>query len=368
MKRRNRFYRLASLVLVIGLFAALIIPAYASEDGAAAGQETAQPGAGYGISINGNDLGVSAALMVPARAVGEALGFTVTWLGNNQFVMDNGEMKTTVTWGVDLYQATASGGNALGMTAPFSLGIPPYCVDGVSYVPLALFDVLCGKVEGIFAFEGNQIVIRKEAAGNVGASPEEPSQPPLVGGWTKAESPAVTDAHRALLDKALGNLLGAKYVPVAYLGSQIVAGTNHAILCKTAPVVPTPTEVYAIVYLYEKLDGSVELTEIAQSDVETHTGTQTLGGWSDAESPEITAELKALFDRATEGLLGVNYAPVALLSTQVVNGTNYCILCESTVVYPGAETAYAFVYLSKDLEDNAKVAEIVNFASDAGNE
>ena len=119
---------------------------------------------------------------------------------------------------------------------------------------------------------------------------------------------------------------------------------------------------------YEKLDGSVELTEIAQSDVETHTGTQTLGGWSDAESPEITAELKALFDRATEGLLGVNYAPVALLSTQVVNGTNYCILCESTVVYPGAETAYAFVYLSKDLEDNAKVAEIVNFASDAGNE
>ena len=342
MKRRNRFYRLASLVLIIGLFAALIIPAYASEDGAAAGQEAAQPGAGYGISINGNDLGVSAALMVPARAVGEALGFTVTWLGNNQFVMDNGEMKTTVTWGVDLYQAAASGGNALGMTAPFSLGIPPYCVDGVSYVPLALFDVLCGKVEGMFAFEGNQIVIRKEAAGNVGASPEEPSQPPLVGGWTKAESPAVTDAHRALLDKALGNMLGAKYVPVAYLGSQIVAGTNHAILCKTAPVVPTPTEVYAIVYLYEKLDGSVE--------------------------PEITAELKALFDRATEGLLGVNYAPVALLSTQVVNGTNYCILCESTVVYPGAETAYAFLYLSKDLEGNAKVAEIVNFASDAGDE
>ena len=32
---------------------------------------------------------------------------------------------------------------------------------------------------------------------------------------------------------------------------------------------------------------------------------------------------------------------VALLSTQVVAGTNYRILCEATVVYPGAESHYA---------------------------
>ena len=43
-----------------------------------------------------------------------------------------------------------------------------------------------------------------------------------------------------------------------------------------------------------------------------------------------------LFDKAMEGWDGVNYVPVALAATQVVSGTNYCIVCESTAVYPGA--------------------------------
>ena len=47
--------------------------------------------------------------------------------------------------------------------------------------------------------------------------------------------------------------------------------------------------------------------------------------------------------------------PVALLSTQTVAGTNYCILCEATTVYPGAEMHYAVVNVYKSLEGNANI-------------
>ena len=60
----------------------------------------------------------------------------------------------------------------------------------------------------------------------------------LVGGWTAAEDPAITDDVNALIEKALDGLVGVNYVPVAYLGSQVVAGTNHAILCLATAVVP----------------------------------------------------------------------------------------------------------------------------------
>ena len=46
------------------------------------------------------------------------------------------------------------------MSAPFSLGAAPYVVDGVTYVPLGLFNALLGNREGAVALEENTIVIR----------------------------------------------------------------------------------------------------------------------------------------------------------------------------------------------------------------
>ena len=58
----------------------------------------------------------------------------------------------------------------------------------------------------------------------------------LMGGWAAAEDPAITDEVRALFDKAMEGLVGVNYVPVAYLGSQVVAGTNHAMLVRPSTV------------------------------------------------------------------------------------------------------------------------------------
>ena len=90
---------------------------------------------------------------------------------------------------------------------------------------------------------------------------------PLSGGWTPSADPAVTEELQAVLDKGLEGLVGVRYTPVAYLGSQVVAGTNHAFLCQATVVYPGAEPYYTIVYLYEDLQGNVTILNIAELDV-----------------------------------------------------------------------------------------------------
>ncbi len=102
-------------------------------------------------------------------------------------------------------------------------------------------------------------------------APEEAPDAPLTGGraggWTSAADPAVTDDLRAVFDSATGGLVGVSYVPVAYLGSQVVAGTNHAFLAQATIVMPNAEPYYVIVYIYEDLAGNAEVMNIAEFDV-----------------------------------------------------------------------------------------------------
>ena len=84
------------------------------------------------------------------------------------------------------------------------------------------------------------------------------------------------------------------------------------------------------------------------------------GGWEIpvTEANALTEEAQAAFDKATEQLMGVNYTPVALLATQVVAGTNYCILCQATAVVPDAKPYWTLLYLYADLEGNVEILNI----------
>lgn len=91
----------------------------------------------------------------------------------------------------------------------------------------------------------------------------------MVGGWTPSSDPTVTDELRVIFEKGTSTLDGAVSIPIAYLGSQVVAGTNHAFLCQTATAYPgmpvDPT--YVIVYLYEDLQGNVSILNTADFDI-----------------------------------------------------------------------------------------------------
>ncbi len=65
--------------------------------------------------------------------------------------------------------------------------------------------------------------------------------------------------------------------------------------------------------------------------------------WDIPETTEMTEEVTAVFERATEKLLGVNYEPIAFLGES--EGL-YCVLCRATVVAPQAKPSYALVYVS----------------------
>ena len=83
-----------------------------------------------------------------------------------------------------------------------------------------------------------------------------------------------------------------------------------------------------------------------------------VGGWTISEDAAITDEARAAFEKAMEGFTGVGYEPVALIGTQVVSGTNYCILCEARVIVPDAAPYYALVYVYADLKGGAEILNI----------
>ena len=67
--------------------------------------------------------------------------------------------------------------------------------------------------------------------------------------------------------------------------------------------------------------------------------------WDLSAPTEVTEEVQAIFDKATEGLLGVSYVPVCVLGVQ---GDTYCILCKATVIYPNAEPNNVLMYVNED--------------------
>ena len=89
---------------------------------------------------------------------------------------------------------------------------------------------------------------------------------PLAGGWTAASDPTVTQERSELFDKALDGMVGVDYTPVAYLGSQVVAGSNHCFLCLSRVVIPDAIPKYVLVFIYEDLQGNAQIMNIADFD------------------------------------------------------------------------------------------------------
>lgn len=91
-----------------------------------------------------------------------------------------------------------------------------------------------------------------------------------------------------------------------------------------------------------------------------------VGGYTQAASPVVTPSIRELVSKATDGLEGAEYTPVAVIDTQVVAGTNYRILCKITPVVPNAQATYNIVTIYQDLQGNAKITDIQESNATAG--
>lgn len=101
--------------------------------------------------------------------------------------------------------------------------------------------------------------------------------------------------------------------------------------------------------------------------IENHTSPRyeqfVTGGWGSVSSPVVTAELKAVFDKALEHYTGVKLTPVAYIAVQVVAGLNHRFICrKKPVVAPSLDAAetFAFVEIYEDLSGNAEITSVTD--------
>ena len=168
--------------------------------------------------------------------------------------------------------------------------------------------------------------------------PVEEAAGAIAGGWAVEEDTSMTDDMKS------------------YLGHQLVAGLNHCFLCKATVVYPDAKPGYSLVYIYEDLDGNLEIMDI--TELQNANNEDLLGGWNAAEDPAISEDVQAVFDKGCEKLLGVDYKAIALLATQVVSGTNYKVLCQATAVSPDAQPHYVVMTLYSALDGHVDVLSV----------
>lgn len=180
-----------------------------------------------------------------------------------------------------------------------------------------------------------------------------------IGSWTINIQIGKAPQKIASAVSELGErLIGAEYNFIAYLGSQIVNGVNHAVLAEQILTTGKDTKNVVILIFNEK-DGKVTLVAIDR----VITQGETFGGISVNIQTEIPGEALATFNKAFEGFVGSNIKPFALLGTQITNGVNYIFITSVEPVVENPEEKVAIVVVNR----TSKEVRIMNLLSSKDN-
>ncbi|MBR4164303.1 MAG: hypothetical protein IKR11_12335 [Solobacterium sp.] len=172
---------------------------------------------------------------------------------------------------------------------------------------------------------------------------EKPAET-VSGGWTITDSLTVTEEAQNAFDKAMENLTGVNYTPLGLLGTQLVSGTNYCFICEASVVIPDPVPYYAVVSVYQNLQGEAQILNIVPLDIGdiAETGKinpkgqipeQLAGGWYVDREAEVDAEDAQMH-----------------LASQVVSGLNHCVLCKG----------WKLVFVYEDLSGKTETTKTVN--------
>ena len=155
-------------------------------------------------------------------------------------------------------------------------------------------------------------------------------------------------------------------VPIAYIGSQVVAGTNHALLCYVTPSGESEPTLKVLI-IYADLQGNAEISYMNDFVITDYTEDSAdtpetlMGGWNvpDVVTVEpMPDEAQTAFDKASTALDGNDLDAMALLGTQIVAGTNYAVLCRSTLTTAEPVESIQVAVIYADLEGNAEITSL----------
>ncbi len=192
------------------------------------------------------------------------------------------------------------------------------------------------------------------AAGTAAAAEESQEDSVIDGGWEITQGSFSLKKHKdavRALQKASADLLGYSYKPLAYIGSQTVAGTNYCLLCRDEAVVPGAAPVMELVYVYKDLEGNAEIigTQELTKGIKVNKGKIALSRNKSANRA---------FRKAFRSMIGCDYTPIAYLGKKAHKGTDYIALYRVTAAVPDAEPEIDIVTVHKNKKGNVRIASM----------
>ena len=155
------------------------------------------------------------------------------------------------------------------------------------------------------------------------------------------------------------SIVGTEYTPIAYLGSQVVNGINHAVLAEQVIVTGKDTKNVVILIFNEKPNEDLTLTSIERV---VESGSE-LGGTKVDVQVNMSEDVKKIFDENRCYILGYKMDPFALLATQPVNGVNYIYIAEVDPNLPKSTKNVALVVINP-IAKRVKVIELLESKED----
>jgi hypothetical protein len=155
-------------------------------------------------------------------------------------------------------------------------------------------------------------------------------------------------------------LIGYEYTPIAYLGSQVVNGTNHAVLAEQTVLTGKDTK-NVVVLIFNEKPNEMKATLVNIERVIEQGGE--MGGIHVDVQTDIPAEAIEAFKTTFEGFVGSKIKPFALLGTQVTKGVNYIFAAEVTGVTAEPVTTVELVTVNGMTKEYA-FADLLDSRSD----
>lgn len=170
----------------------------------------------------------------------------------------------------------------------------------------------------------------------------EETQNESTGSWVWNQSDVSLDANKDVkeaFEKAMQELTGVHYEPIAYLAYQVVSGNNYCILCRSTVIYPDAEATYSLVTIYEDLEGNAEM--IDAKDIVSDE-------W-DINEEDISIEkhqdVQKLFEDALKDMIGAEYEAIAYLGKKA---DDYLLLCRVTPVSLNASVSYVLVTVNEE--------------------
>lgn len=182
--------------------------------------------------------------------------------------------------------------------------------------------------------------------------------------WEVPQINKVSVEQKKYFEEAAGELDGYFYEPVALLGTQTVSGTNYCFLCRPSVSGNNAVNSLVLTYIYVDLQGKASFLKderlvLPGTEAEDADGAPLPGGWSYAESNEVTSDIRNILYSANEKLPDVTYEAIAYAGSQVVAGMNHAILCKTMPSSSGKDTksSLVLVYVYEDLQGNCEITD-----------